>query len=299
MGRNDISRYSMVRFRLMDLCCLSYMTILGLLLPFFHYQVPSWPQNFVMHIIFIFGGLEIIRLGEMRPQNRFLRALRTFYPVIFILYGWDELNDMVRMFFGSFWMTDILIDLDEKIFGVHPTVWMQQYYSPWLDELMSFLYSGYYLMIPLATLPLYLRGKHKETMAVFSIGTLAYFANFALFYIMPSVCPRSIPLMDSLHSVDYTGYLFASLIRFLQQGGSVLGGCFPSSHVTASFVWAFATWRYNRKLGYLLLPLAFGVAISAVYLRYHHAVDPLSGLVLAIIVYFVAIAILRKRRELD
>lgn len=297
IARKYFDRFSRVRFRLMDICCLSYMAILALLLPFFHREVPFWPSNFAIHAIFVFGGLELIRLGETRSQNLFFKTLRTFYPVIFILYGWDELNEMARMFSGSFWMTDFLVSADEKLFGVHPTVWMQQFYAPWLDEIMCFLYAGYYLMIPLATLPLFIRGKQRETMAVLSIGTLTYFANFALFYILPSVCPRAIPWLDSLHAADYSGYLFASIIRFLQQGGSVVGGCFPSSHVSASFVWAFAAWRYNRKMGYLLLPLALGVALSSVYLRYHHAVDPITGLILAVVVYFIAIFVLRKRAE--
>jgi hypothetical protein len=76
-------RYGHIRFRLLDFCCLGYMALIGLLLPFFHRQVPHWPSDFLIHVLFVIAGLEIIRFAEKRPQNKLLWAIRTFYPVAF------------------------------------------------------------------------------------------------------------------------------------------------------------------------------------------------------------------------
>lgn len=291
------NRYSHIRFRLVDFNCLGYMAVIGLLLPFFHRQVPRWHEDFLIHVIFVISGLEVIRLGEKYPQNRIYWTLRTFYPVAFYAYGYLEIDHLNRMLFGSYWAIDFLVNADKAIFGVHPTIGVQQFYAPWLGELMSICYWGYHLFVPLATLPLFLKGKREETLAAFSIVTFTYFINFFLFYIFPALSPRMIPWLEEMHTADYSGYLVASFTQLVQGDGVIRGGCFPSSHVSGSLAWSLAAFRYNRRMGYALLPMVFGVAMSTVYLRYHHAVDPIAGLILGFICYPIALAILKKRRE--
>lgn len=290
-------RYGELRFRLVDWICLGYMALIGVLVLIFHQSIAGWPIHIAIHLLLIVAGLEIIRLGERHAGNGWLWFLRTFYPVIFILYGWDELNHLVLMAFDSFWLTDFLVQADVWLFGAHPTVWVEQYYLPWLDELVSVLNVSYYLFIPIATLPLFFSGKREATLAAFAIASLTYFTNLLLFYLLPSVCPRMIADLTALHAFDYSGYVFADLVRFFQRNASVQGGCFPSSHVSMSFAWAFAAWRYHRPLAYVLLPMAIGVAISTVYLRYHHAVDPIVGLLLAVFCTWLAIWLLQRRGE--
>ncbi|MFQ5853673.1 MAG: phosphatase PAP2 family protein, partial [Candidatus Binatia bacterium] len=270
-------RYRYIRFRFVDFCCLGYMAFIALALPFFHREVADWPVDFLVHVCLVVAALEFIRLGETHPQNKVLWTIRTFYPVAFYSYGWIELDHMVRMFLGSYWATDFLVKADKVIFGVHPTLWAKQLFTPWLDELMSIFYSVYYFFMPLVTLPLYFQGKREETIAAFSIVTFTYFMNFLLFYSLPALGPKMIPWIEELHTAEYTGYLVSSFNRFVQANGSVMGGAFPSSHVSGALVWSLTAWRYNRRFGYLLLPMVLGVAISTVYLGYHHAVDPTSG----------------------
>jgi hypothetical protein len=249
-------RYGHIRFRLLDFCCLGYMALIGLLLPLFHRQVPHWPSDFLIHVLFVIAGLEIIRLAEKRPQNKLLWAIRTFYPVAFYGYGYGEIDHTVRMLLGSYWAIDFLLNLDKAIFGVHPTIWVQQFYSPWLDELMNFFYAGYYFFPALIALPLFLRKKSEETLAAFSIVTFVYFSNYLLFYIFPTLSPRHIPGFAEMHTAEYTGYFIASFNRFVQSFGSVHGGCFPSSHVSGALAWSLVACRYNRKLGYLFFPMS-------------------------------------------
>lgn len=291
-------RYGHIHWRLVDFSCLGYFAVLGLLLPFFHRQVPHWSVNFLVHIIFIISGLEIIRVGEKYTQKRILLAIRTFYPLAFYIYGWLEIDHMARMFYGSYWATNLLEEADKWIFGSLPSIWVLQFYSPWLDELMSIFYSSYFLFVPLATLPLFFRGKREEVLAAFSIVTFAYFINYFLIYSMPALSPRLIPGMAKIHTTDYTGYFFASFTKFVQANKVIHGGCFPSSHVTGAVVWSLAAWRYNRKVGYLLAPMALGVAISTVYLRYHYTLCPIAGLILGFTGYYIATAILKKRKEI-
>lgn len=295
-----IDRYRHLRFRLADLNCLGYMALLNLLLPFLHREVPHWWRDFLIHLLFVAAGLEIVRLGERRQPNRVLRFLRIFYPLAFIAYGYMEVDHLQRMWYGSYWAADFLANMDKALFGVHPTVWIQKFYTPWLDELMSFCFWSYYLFLPLVALPLFFRGKYEEAMAAFGLVTFTYFVNFLLFYFFPALSPRMMPWLAAMHSAaEPTGYFFASLTRLVQgqEQGAIHGGCFPSSHVAGALAWALAAWRYNRTVSYFLFPLVAGVAVSTVYLRYHHAMDPLFGIILGFVCYPVAVAVLKRRRE--
>ena len=80
----------------------------------------------------------------------------------------------------------------------------------------------------------------------------------------------------------------------MQANGSIKGGAFPSSHVSGAFVVAWATIKYQRKLGYVLLILAIGVAISTTYCRYHHAVDPIAGIIWGTGIYYFGSKILKR-----
>lgn len=290
-------RYGRVRFRLMDINCLVYFGLMAFLLIFFHKTVPAWPRYVVVHALVIIVVLEIVRLGESSPRRKGLWFLRTFYPVIAILLGWSEIDALVRMFFGSYWATDLLIRADKLLFGVHPTVWVKQFYRPWLDELMVIFYSGYYLFLPLATLPLFFKKKYEEAMAVISVATFVLFINYFLFYLMPVLSPVMTPSLDALHTRRYSGYIVAEITRFIQANGSVRGGTFPSSHISQALIWALMAFRYNRKMGTVLLPAVLAVAISTVYLSYHHALDPICGLLLGALLYPVGLRIIKARGE--
>lgn len=292
------NRYHGIRFRLVDIVCLGYFGLIGVLLPFFHRGVAYWPMEFLIHLILVVGGLEIVRLGEKHPQNNIFWAMRTFYPVFFYIYSFLELKRTVCMFYGTYWATDLLVKADKLLFGVHPTLWMQQIYSPVLDELMSFFYATYVLFVLVVTLPLYLKGKRKETLVALSIVGFVYFTNGLIFYILPAKNPRQVePLLGP--STEYTGYLIAFLTRLIQGShGLTPGGCFPSTHVSSVTAWSLTIWRYNRKLACVLFPIVLGIAISTVYLNYHHAVDPIIGIIWGGMGTYVATQILRKRGEL-
>jgi len=201
------------------------------------------------------------------------------------------------MIFGNYWATDMIIRWDKLLFGVHPTVWVQQFYTPWLNELINFHYAGYYTFFLAVPLSLYLSNKREETFSAFSIATFVYFSNFVIFFLLPACAPPHIPWIQELCTREMTGSLFVEINRIIQAQGGIQGACFPSSHVAGAFAWVFVTLRYKRKLGYALIPIALGVVFGTVYMRLHHAVDPLAGIIWGIIAYGIAMKILQRRNE--
>jgi len=281
----------------MDINTLVYFGLIGFLLIFFHKSVKHWLLYVFIHTAIVIIILEIIRFGEKHPQKKAFWFIRTVYPLPLFMYGWEELAKIVPMFFGNYWATDLIVRWDKLIFGVYPTVWVQKLYQPWLNEIMHFNYLGYYSFFFLVPLFLFLKGKKQETFAVISLVTFTYFSNFLLFYIMPTLDPLNVPLLQAQHVKEQVGYFFAPLNQFIQTHGGIPVAAFPSSHVAGALVWVLTAIRYNKKLGYALLPLAMGIGFSVVYIQLHHALDPICGYIWGALCFPVALRVIKKRGE--
>jgi membrane-associated phospholipid phosphatase len=290
-------RYGAARFRLVDINCLAYLGLMAVLLVFFHKGVPAWPRYALVHLAIIPVILEIVRLGERPPRRKGIWFLRTFYPVAVILFGWSEVDALGRMFFGYYWATEFIIRAERLIFGGSSTAWFQNLHRPWLDEIMNVFYSGYYLFLILALLPLFIKKKYEQTLAALSLGTLVLFVNYFLFYLLPALSPIMADSPNLPKAGTYSGYLVSALTRFIQANAAVRGGTFPSSHISEAVIWSLAALRYNRKLGAVLLAVVPGVMVSTVFLNYHYALDPLFGLILGLLLYPVGLKILKARGE--
>ncbi|OIK15650.1 hypothetical protein BIV60_08915 [Bacillus sp. MUM 116] len=68
---------------------------------------------------------------------------------------------------------------------------------------------------------------------------------------------------------------------------------FPSDHSTAAFVIATSIWLWRKRVGWIWLILAAGIAVSRVWTGVHYPLDVISGMVIgattAIVVHFLAV----------
>jgi len=275
----------------MDYTVIGYTLLIGLIVIPFHRGVANWWQYPVIHTGIAFVILEMLRL-HAKKSWKILDFIRTFYPFIGLSFAWAELDSLITIMF-SYWANDFVVNLDKIIFGVHPTVWVQNIFSPLLTEVMNFFYASYYFFIPVGSMTLYFKGRKKDTLDFMFLVFLSYFTSFVLFLFFP--CEGAWVVLKHLHTIDPEGGFFLKLNQFMQANGSIRGGAFPSSHVSGAFIVTWATFRFQKKLGFVLLPLAIGIALSTTYCRYHHAVDFIAGAVLGTILYFVGTAIIKKR----
>jgi membrane-associated phospholipid phosphatase len=275
----------------MDVTILAYLGVVGILVVPFHHDVHRWPLVPFVHAGLCLLILEGIRLN-FRWRNGLLDFVRTFYPMLWISFAWLEMNNLATMIF-PYWGNAFVVGLDLRIFGVHPTVWVQSFFRPWLTELMNFFYCSYYFFIPLAAFPLYFEGRRREAFDILFLLSLSIAVCFFLFFFIPA--EGAWVVLKDLHTVQPEGGFFLHWVQFLQARGTVRGGAFPSSHVAAAFVVALGALRYRRKTGMVMLPLAAGVALATVYCRYHHAVDALAGIVFGLCLYTIGVRILKRR----
>ena len=95
----------------------------------------------------------------------------------------------------------------------------------------------------------------------------------------------------------FSAPLGANPLRDIVRGYGVALGTFPSLHAGIALVVLVFAWRDNRRLFWLLLPIALGIWASTLYLRYHYVVDLLAGWVLALGCCWLAPRLNQARRR--
>jgi membrane-associated phospholipid phosphatase len=292
-------RYGATRFLWVDVVTMGYMAVTGALYLLLGHGTTGWLAAVLIHFGYVAFGLEVVRASQLRPDQAILRELRTWYPAVLIVYGFFDVTRLQSLISsGQFWATDLMVQIDYRLFGAHPTIWVERLHRPWLDELFCFFNVSYYLLPFLFAVPLALAGRRREVWAGASIALFTYVVNYTLFLLLPALGPRMVPDIEALRTMTVDGGPFVWLQYLIQgENGAVRGAAFPSAHVSASVAWAMAAWRYARPVSFVLWPLAIGTALSTVYLGFHHAIDPIAGLGLGVACYAVGMRILRARGE--
>jgi membrane-associated phospholipid phosphatase len=173
-----------------------------------------------------------------------------------------------------------LIAIDHALFGVHPTVWLEQLVSPALSALLQFAYLSYYF-IPLSLgIVLIARGRFKDFDEVLFGILLCFYLSYVGYLLVPAIGPRF-----TLSHLQ-TGNL--QLAPFFEAIQDALNGleknktdAFPSGHTAISLMCLYYAWKKREQILFFgLTPLILGLIISTVYLRYHYVIDVIAGIAL-------------------
>jgi len=260
-----------------DIVSIAYFTVLSLLILIFHENLKGWGFYLGIHAVVILLIFALIR-AALGAKSGIVMFFRDWYPALLAIFGFEEMGLLVTLIF-PYWANSFVMGLDKAVFGVHPTVWLEKFSVPWLNEIMVFFLFAYFLMLPVGGGIFYIRGKKTEFQALLFNVVLSYFICFLLFLVFPAEGPWVI--MKGFHAGELEGGPLFNLYYSLQQAASIRGGCFPSSHVAGAFAVAFSFLSRHKKTGFALLFVASGVAVGTVFTRYHHAVDSIAGILLA------------------
>lgn len=181
---------------------------------------------------------------------------------------------------------DRLLAVDEWLFGISPSFWMERFASPWLTELMAFGY-GLMFVLPLSLLLLLQsRRRWDEMRAVAGSLTWAFALGLVGYALVPARSPRLVyEYATQLHGLglyEVSQWAWDHLQRNSYDA-------FPSLHTaisTVSLVWAWRAGsalsaRHPKLLFSVFLPCVALLQLSTLYLRQHYFVDLLGGWALA------------------
>lgn len=269
-------------FRPEDTAFIVYLGGISVFVTLFHRGVPNWWVYVVSHSTAVVAVIAWVRFADGRT-GRVVRFLRHWYIFIVLTFFYEQIDDFILGLQGRY-LDHLIYNFELKLLGVHPSVWLEQFASPVLTEVMKISYHSYYWLIPLLGFSLYLK---DEIMAVrrmvFSVA-LAFFISYAGFILMPVEGPRF--TLAGLYQGPLEGFLVTGLQDFIMEAGDIHGGCMPSSHVAVALTVLLLAWTYRRRLALALTPLVFMLSISTVYNRYHYASDVAAGALVGVLAFW-------------
>lgn len=227
----------------------------------------------------------------LRSRRHFAaRLLGEIYLPLFFPLFYTELQYLGLIFFSFESSLDpSLIRMERMIFGFQPSLrWSEVWPWPWFHELMEFAYFSYYF---LAVIFLVLVFRARDLSRDARWDAVREFvrdlsAVMLICYTLYTVFPAWGPKYFRAGFVDVGGGIFTRIMLHIHQNGAILGAAFPSSHVAASFIPWFHTWRRFPRHRWWVTILFILLCMSTVYCRYHYVVDVAAGMMLSILVVY-------------
>ena len=179
-----------------------------------------------------------------------------------------------------------LVAFETALFGMEPTLYIDYFLlSPILNEIFSFCYFCYYLMIPVFLIALFIRNDYEVIKRYLTAAAMTYAVSFLLFFLYPVEGPRWHFEGQYLNNID--GYLFRHLVELVISNGAVRGGCMPSSHIAIALVIMMTCFKHYRVWGCVLLPINLGLAIGTFWGRFHYVTDVYIGVAIGLAAYYL------------
>ncbi len=260
---------------------LTFIFLIGLicLTLVFQSRIPLW-RSLLRDYAMLLGFLFVLNLSSGRKgMGRMSAFFNHFSPILFVIFIYESLGNLIQ-----YLQPDIdpkLMQIDFFIFGVHPTLWMEQWIVPWFTDVMSLAYLSYYFIPVAFIVVLHRKGRVAEFERCIFILLFGYYISFIGYILFPAIGPRY--AMAHLYSIPLEGSFITDFVRdTLNALEHNKRDVMPSGHTQIVLMVLLLAHRYEKILFYIFLPIIGGLILSTVYLRYHYVIDLMVGGALAI-----------------
>jgi len=225
-------------------------------------------------------ALVVIRYVDER-QNRLAALIRLVYPALLFTFFYRATGGTVLMFFDHFFDPQ-LTAFERALWGINPTLYVDRHFTHlvWLNEIFSFGYFSYYLMIPGFLLLAFFKRHDWLIKSSMTAMCTAFYISYLVFSLFPVESPRW--FFAGRYVNDIFGPVLRPMARFVVEVGGLQGGGMPSSHVAVALVIMFYCLKYYRRLGLALVPVNLLLAVGTVWGRFHYVSDVVAGIVVGI-----------------
>ncbi len=280
------------------------VAITAVVFVFYLFALPGTPYKWQPLLVFAAAtGFIAYSVHLRRKKNRkgWEDVLLLFYPILFMFITFESFF-MILPWFNPHNYDARLAELDFRLLGVHPTVWIERFFHPWLTDLLYVCYFLYFplpwfLMVWLAT-----KGKRAELDKTVFVLLLTYYLGYIGYFAVPAMGPRYYEPIMRLQTEDLNGLFLSvpirNLILFFEANKF---DAFPSLHAAVTLTVIIMMYRYNKVQFYIFLPVVIGIFISVIYCRYHYFVDVVAGVLvsLAAVCFGGKIYTLARNKGLD
>jgi membrane-associated phospholipid phosphatase len=231
------------------------------------------------------NSLQDSRIG--RWISVLLNFLRETLPFAFCISIYTNMHDMVHLVNPND-VDAYLIAWDEYILGIQPALYLEQFITPNLTDLMYFSYGMFLIYVLFFPFMLYAKGDMTAFRETTVSIILTFYIGYIGYLIFPAVGPKF--TLSHLFETSLTGSSVSDQISFImdyQISSFTRRDCFPSLHNGIILLILLFAFKYKRSFGLLFLPFAISLFISTLYLRYHYFVDMIAGYILAILMFLI------------
>jgi membrane-associated phospholipid phosphatase len=225
-------------------------------------------------------------------SSRWWHFWRHWYPHLFFLFCFEELAYLMKLVTPQ-WQDAKLIAFDYWLTGVRPSVWLEQFATPFRNDAMQLIYFTYFAYLLIVGGVLYYR---RDWGGYWSVMTYSM-AGYSLGYLIAILFPIESPWfsMAGWWKGPLEGGPFTAMMSFIEHYGRVRGAAFPSEHVAGSVAALWGAWRYRRRMFWLLLPLVALMCVSTIWGRYHYLADIFGGVATGTLGYVIGSWIMRSK----
>ena len=242
---------------------------------------------------------------------RITKMVRIIAQMALLAWWYPDTYEINRMFPN---LDHIFAGWEQNLFGCQPALLFAKA-LPWavVSELMSMGYFMYYPMIALVTFYYFFCRYYEAERAVF-VMLSSFFIYYLIYIYVPVVGPTFyfdavgiseitkgiFPALgdyfnthtNCLPTPGYTDGIFYQLVEDAKNAGERPTAAFPSSHVGVSTICMLLVWHAgNRKMLYVILPFYIFLCLATVYIQAHYLIDAIAGLISAVVIYFVLMAV--------
>jgi len=263
-------------FWAVDKLVLAYFAFMAVMLLAWWGSVPDAGWLLAWHA----AGSALLVYQIKRP-NRTTWLFRNWYPVIYVASCYKEMADFLPLARHVVYDQQ-LADLDQRIWGLQPGVWLSRIQSPAFTEFLQWIYTFFVPAVLLVAFLLWLRGHYAEFQYYAFLIALGYLVSYLGYVLLPARGPRFL-LKDFEHMPLHGLWLFQGMQSTLDKLESVAYDAFPSGHTELTILAWWSSKAVSKRWFGAYFAYTLSIIFATVYLRYHYTVDVFAGALVAII----------------
>ena len=203
--------------------------------------IPEAPLLLAIHVAAV-----TLLLVEIKPPNPTSWIFRHWYPLPYVGSCYKEMAILippVRHGDSDRW----LANLDFRIWGANPTVWLERIQSPVLTEFLQVVYTLFVPAVLLVAFLIWRKGKTEEFQYYAFLIAVGFLVSYAGYLAVPARGPRF--LLNPLQHLPLQGlWLFHSMQHTLDKLESAHYDCFPSGHTELTILAWWGSRLVSKRL---------------------------------------------------
>lgn len=194
-------------------------------------------------------------------------------PMVYWQSGW--FSGRVNMSFQQ-----CLQQLDRKLLSGWMAILARPSYR-WIVILLELAYLSCYVLVPMGLAVLYFAGLQRYADDYWFVTLLSTYPCYAFTAFVPTNPPRTFEVKSDETATGQIRQFNMWIVRWF----SIQLNTFPSAHVTATLGSSLALLYFVPTIGLPFVLASIGIALGAVFGRYHYAADVLVAALLTIVVF--------------